>query len=129
MKKSQVWSFDVILAIIMLIVAFFIFYFLLKPQTENKFQDLKKEAALVAGEVLPNITISGTEQIDEDKLRILLEEAYPELKKKFRSGADFCIYFEDEQGNVVYIRPGVTGLGSSEINVSGVPCNSSYNPT
>lgn len=40
-----------------------------------------------------------------------------------RIGNDFCIYLEDENGNIVLINDTYRGVGSSNINVSKTPCS------
>jgi hypothetical protein len=117
MKKSQAFSFDVILAVIIFVGAFFIFYFLLNPGTD-KVEELRSCAELVSSAL--NITDQGA--VSESQLQELIDGDYPTLKAKIRAGCDFCIYFEDQGGNIVYVRGGISGVGSSKINISGTPC-------
>ena len=123
-KKSQAWSFDVILAVIIFVGAFFICYFLLKPQTENTVDVLRDDAEFIAREILSeaspiNVVENGV--INETKLEQLVGN-YSKLKSRVRVLNDFCIYLEDQRGNVVYLKSGGAGVGSPKINISGVPC-------
>ena len=127
-KKSQAWSFDVIMAVIIFVGAFFAFYFLLKPRTENTIDTLREDAELIANELLSessplNVIVDG--KIDEAKLQQLLAEDYSDLKSQIRVEGDFCIYLEDQEGNIIYISqsPDITGIGSPSISISDIPCS------
>ena len=128
-KKSQAWSFDVILAVIIFVGAFFTFYALLKPQTQKNVDTLQQDAESIANELLSessslNIIQNGT-IINEAKLQLHLNEDYPALKSSVRVEGDFCIYLEDQDGNIIYISqsPPVSGVGSPKISISNVPCS------
>ena len=116
-RKSQAWSFDVIIAVIIFVGAFFLFYFIFKPQT-NTVEELRSCAELVSSSL--NLTEKGT--INETKVQELVDADYPTLKAKIRAGCDFCIHFEDQQGFVIYIRSNIIGVGSPKINISDIPC-------
>ena len=49
--------------------------------------------------------------------------SYDELKRTLRVEGDFCIYLEDEKGNIVLINNSYRGIGASNINLSGIPCS------
>lgn len=125
-KKSQAWSFDIIIGVILFVGAFFAFYVILKQQTEEPVDTLRDDAELIASELLSetsplNIVENG--KINEGKLQQLIGN-YPALKSQVRIKSDFCIYLEDQEGNVIYITqsPDVTGIGSPEISVSEIEC-------
>jgi len=126
-KKSQAWSFDVILAVIIFVGAFFVFYALTKPQVEKSADTLRSDAELIAKELLSEsspLNILDGSTIDEAKLQQLLSEDYPALKSQVRVEGNFCIYLEDQDGNVIYIsrEPDVTGVGSPTMSISSIPC-------
>jgi len=66
--------------------------------------------------------MDGTE-MNETKLEQLLGEDYKTIKERIRTEKDFCIFLEDENGDIVYISPGQLGIGSDKIKVSDVPCD------
>ena len=66
--------------------------------------------------------MDGTE-LDEAKLEQLLGEDYKSIKERIRVEKDFCIFLEDEDGDVIYISPGQAGIGSGKIRISDVPCD------
>ena len=61
--------------------------------------------------------------MNETKLEQLLGEDYKTIKERIRTEKDFCIFLEDENGDIVYISPGQLGIGSDKIKVSDVPCD------
>ncbi len=67
--------------------------------------------------------------IDETALRYLSSLSYEEIKSEFGIKSDFCIFFEDEQGNLIDvsdvtgINPTTSfGLGSPSIQINGDNC-------
>ena len=114
MKSSQAWSMDIMIAIILFIGVIFIFYWIVSGSQESKEEQLKEDATIV----LENLNITkNISQLDG-----LLEEEYPELKRKLRIENEFCVYLEDEDGNVIYLRPDRVGVGSDKISISDIPC-------
>ena len=114
MKTSQAWSMDIMLAFIIFIGTIFIFYSIISGKHVDKEEELREDASIVLGGL--NIT-ENISQIEE-----LIYEAYPDLKKKLRTENDFCIFLEDEDGNIIYIRPDQPGIGSKKIMISDEPC-------
>ncbi len=126
-KKSQAWSFDIIIAVILFIGAFFAFYVILKQQTEEPVETLRDDAELIANELLSEtspLNVIEDGKINEEKLQQLIGN-YPTLKSQVRIEGDFCIYLENQEGNIIYITqdPKVTGIGSPSIIVSEIPCS------
>lgn len=124
-KKCQAWSFDVILAVVIFIGAFLLVYFLFKSEKESPVEALRNDAEIIANELLSDsssLNVVENGKIDEQKLQQLLDESYGELKSKVRVKSDFCIYLEDNEGNVLYIKQDVAGIGTDKIKISNVPC-------
>ena len=124
-KKSQAWSFDIIIGVILFVGAFLAFYVILKQQTEEPVDTLREEAELIASELLSessplNVVENG--KINEEKLQQLIGN-YPTLKSQVRVKSDFCIYLEDQEGNVIYISQDITGIGSPIIKISQIRCS------
>lgn len=124
MKKSQAWSLDIILAVILFAGSFFLIYFLLKPQGESSIDILSREAELVSIQFLTesslfNLTVDG--KLNETKLQQLIGD-YSNIKSKIKVKGDFCIYLEDQNGNIIYLANNVTGIGSSKISIGNVTC-------
>lgn len=108
---------DIMLAFIIFIGTIFVFYSIISNKQDGKEDELREDAL----RVLENLNITeNTNQLEE-----LLGEDYSQLKKKLRIKNEFCIFLEDEEGNIIYINPedpNQPGIGSGKINISGEPC-------
>ena len=125
-KKAQSWSVDVVLGSIIFIVAFFAFYSLLNASTNPTVEDLKNDAAIVIREVAADdstLSIVHNNEINITKVMELKNYTYDELKRMMRIQSDFCIYLENEKGEIVLINNSYKGVGAPSINISGTPCN------
>ena len=125
-KKSQSWSIDVVLGVIIFMAAFLIFYALLNANPNAKVSNLKDEASiiikqLVSGNTPPRI-VDGNE-INVSRVSDLKNLDYEELKRRLRVGSDFCIYIEDDKGNIVLINYSYKGVGAPNINLGDTPCS------
>ena len=127
MKNSQALSIDIMLGIIVFIGAIFFFYSVFSHDKENDITALEDDASKimksVSSEEYEDISVLTGSEIDMEKLQALLAESYPDMKNKLRVGSDFCIFIEDEEGNVIYLSAAESGVGSSKISVSDIPCN------
>jgi len=128
-QKAQSWSVDIILAVIVFMIAFFIFYATLESNPETKVSDLKEEASTVIEQVADEespLKAVDNGVIDVNEWNRLKAYNYDDLKRKLRTGGDFCIYIEDERGNIVQIDPndpGSVSIGSSAIKIRDTPCS------
>lgn len=127
MKKGQTFSTDAIVAVAMFFIAVIMLYYLSGPAATNKRSEkLQSEAenlpaTLSSQQNLTSVFIQGS-KIDEQKLSEAINLSYANLKDLLGVEADFCIYVEDENGNVVPME-GKMGIGSSLTNLSGKGCN------
>ena len=122
---AQALSMDVMLAVIIFIGTFFFFYAIFSATQGSKADELHDEASKVLTGISSEdsgVRITDGNQINATRLGELLREQYPDIKSKLRVKNDFCIYFEDENGDIIYINPGSTGIGSDKIMVSNIPC-------
>ncbi len=125
-SKAQTWSVDVILAVIIFMGAFFIFYALLYGNSNTEAGSLKEDASIVIKQVSSgdsSLKILNKNELNISKANELKNLSYEELKQRLRVEGDFCIYIEDENGNLVLINNSYKGIGSSSINISGTPCS------
>lgn len=125
-RKSQSWSTDIILAVVLFMGAFFLFYSILNDDESQKVADLKDGAFQVIKQV--SSSDSAYRIIDRNELNVtrmdqLKNMSYEELKAIFKIEGDFCIFMEDESGNIILINQSYKGLGSPRINISGTPCS------
>ncbi len=128
--KAQVWSADIIVAIIMFFLIILGFFYItgLKSQSEQlkaMTSEAEKlhESLTTAGNKSSQAFIEGN-KVDSQKLSELANMSYEDLKRQLGiEGGDFCIHFEDEDGNIIYISGNKVGIGSGKIDISGTPCN------
>ena len=124
-KKSQSWSIDVTLGVIIFMAAFFVFYALLSAGPNAKMGNLKEDATTVIRQVASEespLSIVVNNSLNANKLDELKNLSYDELKRRLRIEGDFCIYIEDEKGNIIPVN-NYKGVGASSINLSGTPCS------
>ena len=115
---------DVTLAIVIFVGAIFVFYAIFAGNQESTAEELEKDASKVLKSVSSEdsgVGIMDGIEVDEAKLQQLLGEDYNTIKEKIRADNDFCIFLEDEQGNVIYVS-NKPGIGSGKIKISNQPC-------
>ena len=123
--KSQAFSMDIMIAVIIFMGTIFIFYSIISGGEESKIDELEDDASIVMENIATEdsaVRITEGIAIDEEKLEDLLGMDYSEIKKKLRVENDFCIFLEDGEGNIIYLEAGQPGIGSDKIKVSDVPC-------
>jgi len=125
MKTSQVWSMDIMIAIVIFMGAIFVFYSILNNKYSGKTDELKNDASIVLENLAAkdsDMSVIDGVQINATRLEELLGKDYLDIKKKARVKNEFCIFFEDDNGNIIYISQNQAGIGSEKIKISDVPC-------
>ena len=121
-KKGQTWSMDIVIAVVLFIAAFIIFYGLLnKAPGEQKAATLSKEGTVIV-EILESEQeeskisfIEGSELRDE-AFTEFTTLPYNETKALLGIQSDYCIHFEDEEGNLIAVE-GVKSIGSPDLKL------------
>jgi len=128
MDRAQVWSIDVLLALVIFVAIILIFYTTISSKQSPKLKELQLEAGGLKTELEkhPDLNFLNSETIDSTKMQNFtkkVEENYTSVKEQLGVRGDFCIFFEDEEGNLIPID-GKNGIGknSSDINITGTPC-------
>ena len=125
-KIAQSWSIDIALGVVVFMAAFFIFYTLLDSNPNAKASKLKEGASLVIRQIGSEdapLSVVSNNAINLSRFNELKNLSYDELKRRLRIEWDFCIYIEDEKGNLVLMNNSYKGIGSPDINLSGTPCS------
>ena len=125
-RNSQAWSVDVILAVVIFTGSFFLYYIIANSGPGSEVAGLKADANSIIKQVSSegnSLNIVNKQEINLTKIGELKNLNYDELKSQLRVEGDFCIYIEDEKGNLVMINESYRGVGSQNINISGVPCS------
>ena len=124
-SKSQTWSADIVLAVVIFMGTFVIFYVILYQNPNANVSNLKDQASTVIRQISSgdsSIKILNKNDVNVSKINELKNLSYDNLKQMLRVEGDFCIYIEDGTGNVVLINNSYRSVGSSSINISGTPC-------
>lgn len=126
MKHGQAFSFDILLALVIFVGATFVFLALFAINQNSQEEELQEEAIKVLEDISrddSSVAIFEDNKINSTKLQNFLTQNYSDIKEQMRVQNDFCIYLEDEDGNLINLSIDTRGKGSSKINLSGVPCN------
>ena len=117
---------DIILGVVVFVIAFFIFYSTLQSSPNKQVVVLREEASNIIRTISSSnslFQVLSNNQVNESRLGELKNMTYAELKRKLKVENDFCIYFEDEKGNLIPINNSYKGIGAPDINLSGTPCS------
>ena len=81
-------------------------------------QNAKLGAEQIATVILDNhkISFASGGVIDDNKFKEIQNMNYNELKNYLKADNDFCIYVEDEKGNIILAK------GSSKLSRDGIYC-------
>ncbi len=127
MKRGQNFSIDAIIAVALFLVAAILLFYTAGPvATDKQSSELKKESKSIASTLsseqnLTVVFIKGA-KIDGERFAAAANLSYETLKSLLGVNSEFCIYLEDEKGNVVPME-GRVGIGSPLANISGRGCN------
>ena len=120
-KEKRLLDFNKAMLLLLMIELFII----IKAAFPAKSPGLEEEANIVLAELTEGnqrISLLGSEEISIEKLRLLDKMEYNEIKDMMGVKSDFCIYFEDEDGNIVETDDINPGIGSGRIYINGKPC-------
>ncbi len=130
-RKGQSWSIDVIIAVIIFILIITVFYSVISSKNKSdSTTDLKQESFAISSKLRSKssaTSIMENGEISLDKLEELCMMGYEKAKEELGVEDDFCIYFEDQNGDIIPIPCGATqkaGFGDPSINISSeYKCN------
>ena len=130
LKKAQTWSTDAVVGVVLFFIAVILLFYLTGPIAENRqaaklqSESEKLPSVLSARQNLTSAFIEGS-KVDVGKLASASNVSYENLKSLLGIESEFCIYFEDEKGNIVPVQGNMVGIGSPLVNLSGRGCNES----
>jgi hypothetical protein len=108
-KKGQTWSYDILTAVAVLVIAFIGFYGLASvASSESKAELLSEEgtaitSAATAREESTNISFVIDNAISPLRLKKFSNQDYDDIRNQLGINTDFCLHFEDGDGNHVEI--------------------------
>ena len=129
MERGQVWSVDVLLAVVIFISVILIFYTTMVTRHKPGIDNLGAQAAELKIELEQNNELGFIKQdeIDEEKLVAFVENVthdYSGIKKKLGIKGEFCIFYEDADGNIIIFSGNKTSIGYPGVYINGTPCGS-----
>ena len=116
-NKSKPKNFNVdSVSLILLMVLLAVIIGLLTKPSETKIGSLEAEkiTEMIFDDHIMSFATGGV--IDEKKLQAIKGINYDEFKKSLNVKNDFCIYLEDENGNVILSK------GPSKLSEDGLDC-------
>lgn len=131
--KAQTVSFDALIGVALFVVAVIFFFYMTGKESGGKqAESVEKESekiseVLVSPQNTTGTLVSGSKVIVE-KLEEISNLDYALLKAHLGVKSDFCIFFEDEKGNIVPVSENRVGIGNAQVNISGVACNETLMP-
>ena len=101
---------------LIVIIIFIIFFAVMLQKTGFEQQsEAEKITAMILDE--HDISFANDGIIDENKLREIQNMDYDDFKNSLKVNKDFCVYIEDENGNLILAK------GSSRFNEDGIYCS------
>lgn len=123
MKNAQSWSIDLIVGVIIFMLIIAIFYALLSSKAEPTLENLEEDSRAVVSKIsaqdAKSFGIIEGGVVDQAKFDELCSKTYDEVKAELGIESDFCIYLEDQNGNIIPCGPNKAGIGNAEDIVIG----------
>ena len=133
-KKGQTWSVDVLLAVFVFLAIFILFLGITGTMAaRQEDRKLKEQSEFISSLVSSekDFAFVRDNRIDRESLQKLLdlqkqEDGAQKLKEMLNVRNDFCIYFEDAEGNLAPITTAsgevYNGIGSPQAKVNDISC-------
>ncbi len=129
LAKGQTWSTDALVAVVIFMVVVVSFFYITGRSVDNKkLDDYADDAGripeLFAGSSNSSLVFIQGNKVDVEKLENLTVLDYEQMKQQLGISSDFCIHFEDEKGNVIFINStnNITGIGSPKAVIGNYTC-------
>jgi len=128
-NKAQTWSIDILVAVFIFVAVFIMFTGIMvsmsKSQDNRMLSEKGEKITKLLSTESPVSFIKGN-KVDDSKLKQIVGN-YDALKTEFNY-EKFCVYFEDENGNLIPIKGyQVDEYGSPILDLNGDPIIVEYN--
>lgn len=131
-RRAQVWSMDVIIAIIIFLFSIGVFlFFTLEQESGQEQTRLTVQSRLIADYLTESVLQNGA--VDEGKLQNFVADSvsnYDQVRGNLGVRDDFCVVFIDENGDLILVTDGTNmraGIGNDDLNLSLVDTSENYN--
>lgn len=107
---------------IMVIILFLIAIRIIKIY-ESPNAELEKDAEKLLNAITTgNLKILNENQVDEKAVEEIMKKDYIKLKAELGLKNDFCVHFENNNGELIKINNIQASIGSSKVKINGVSC-------
>lgn len=134
-RNGQIWSMDTIVATVIFISALTAFIMIISLNLESSSLDeLEDDSQKIPQAFLSSnsteLSIYSDNKIDLDKIAEIQGFSYEEIKSYLGLKNDFCIYFENKDGNLINISE-ITDSGKKSVGIgnpnvklaNNIPCS------
>lgn len=131
--QGQAFSVDLLIGVLVFMLAIGIIYSLLNSKGADDPAQLRIESEVIAERLTSaaSLQVAPENQLNMEDLAMLAKDEYEEVKAQLGVQEEFCIYLQDENGNLIYIQDSSTGeryagvgSGTGEITLTDkdIPC-------
>ncbi len=126
-KRGQNWSIDIMIAVALFAFILSLFFLKLSSMQRGELRLLVDTAEVINAKMETSEDGGGWEliqggEIDWEDFRGLSGWDYEYLKNELGIEGEFCIYIEDEEGNIITINGTTLGVGSDNLTVGNFSC-------
>jgi len=134
MRRGQAWSMDLIFGVIIFMLSIGVIYGILTSRQQNDVAAYRIESETIATKLAidPRVQVTDGNQLDPAKLLALSKTSYDQLRADLGVQNDFCIFIEDEMGNIIYLvdpsdgtKYAGVGANSPEMNFT-INCSGTF---
>jgi hypothetical protein len=112
-SKSQTFSIDLLIAASLFVIGAMVFFYVVgNTELESSTDDLARESERIPENLITSDPNSASEtaivignSVDSVRLNRTLNKSYDKLKDQLGVKGDFCIHFEDSEGNLIDLDP------------------------
>ncbi|MEM4267384.1 MAG: hypothetical protein QXK37_00980 [Candidatus Woesearchaeota archaeon] len=120
MKRGQTWSIETYVAIGIFLIALIFFYSILN--LKHNIGEQERETESIANRVFSHDFLADG-VLTEEEVEQLKTYDCEKLKQVFDTNKKICIYFKDENGNIINLTSTEKiGIGCPDINIGGYAC-------
>jgi hypothetical protein len=119
-RRGVVWSIDVVIGLVVFAAAIVAFFILTSSRQAESPKDVladENRAIVNALETSQELSILYLGELSTERVQALAAMNYTDLKARLGLVKDFCILFQDAEGNLLNIS-GVRTIGDPRINNS-----------
>lgn len=123
-KNAQSWSIDLIVGVIIFMLIIAIFYALLTSKSEPTLKNLEEDSRSVVSKIsvedAKSFGIIEDGIVNQSRFDDLCSKTYEEVKAELSIESDFCIFLEDQNGNIIPCGgANKAGIGNGEDIIIG----------